>query len=105
MVLELVRWCSDRETAVFLDGAEHGGFESRERKIEVGDFGMRKFISVRITVFGTLGNGGAAGVGKTEDFGDFVEAFADGIVAGSANDFELIMGGHVDDLGVATRDD
>lgn len=102
--MELVRWCSDRETAVFLDGAEHGGFESRERKVEVGDFGMGKFVSVRITIFGTLGNGRTAGVGKTEDFGDFVEAFADGVVASGTNNLEMIMLRHVDNLGVAAGD-
>lgn len=102
MVLELVGWCSDREATVFLDGAEHGSFESREGKIEIRNFGMGKFVGVRVAILGTFGDGGTTRVGKAEDFGDFVEAFADGIVAGSADDFELIVGGHVDNLGVTT---
>ena len=105
MVLELVRWRSDRETAVFLDGAEHGGFEPGEGKIEIGDLWMGKIISVGVAILSTFSDGGAARVGETEDFGDFVKTFANGIVSSGADDFKLVMSGHVDDLGVATRDD
>lgn len=105
MILEFVGWGGDRESAFFLDGTEHGGFESREGKIEIWDFGVGKFVGVRVAIFGAFGDGGAAGVGKAENFGDFVETFADGVVAGGADDLELVVGGHEDDLGVATRDD
>ena len=66
---------------------------------------MREMIFLRVTVFGGLADGWAARVGKTENFGDFVETFADGVVSGGADDFKLIVSFHVDDLGVAARDD
>ena len=53
---------------------------------------------------GEFGNRWAAGIGKTEDFGDFVEAFADGVVASGTNNLEMIMLRHVDNLGVAAGD-
>ncbi len=52
-----------------------------------------------------FGDFGTAWIGKTEDFGDFVKTFANGIVFGGANNFEGIMGGHGEDLGMATRND
>ena len=72
-------------------GGVVGGFVGRGGAVDVACSG--------------LGDGGAAGVGEAEDFGDFVEAFADGVVAGGADDFEIVMFFHIDDLGVATRDD
>ena len=42
--------------------------------------------------------------GKTEDFCDLVKAFADGVVARRADNFEVIMAFHVDNLGVAAAD-
>ena len=52
-----------------------------------------------------FGDFGAARIGKAEDFGDFVEAFADGVVTGCADNFKGIMGGHREDLGVAAGND
>ena len=54
---------------------------------------------------GGITNGGAAWVGKAENFGDFVEAFADGIVAGGADDFEIVVLLHVNDLSMAATYD
>lgn len=105
MALEFVRRSGDREGASLLDGAEHGSFEPREGKIEVRNLGMRQFVGFGVAILSAFGDRGAAGVGQTEDFGDLVETFADGIVAGGADDLKLVMGGHVDDLSVATRDD
>ncbi len=65
---------------------------------------MGKRILLRIAVFSTSGDSGTARVGKAEDLGDFVETFADGVVAGGADDFEMVVGGHVEDLGVAAGD-
>ena len=59
-------------------------------------------ILVRVTSCGGLSHGWAARVGKAKDFGDLIEAFTNGIIAGSADNFEMIMAFHVDDLGVAT---
>ncbi len=53
-----------------------------------------------VTTESSLGDGGTSRVGKTEDFGDFVEDFADGVVVGSADNFERIVVGHVNELGV-----
>ena len=47
---------------------------------------------------------GAAGVGEAEDFGGFVEGFADGVVEGGADDFEGVVALHVDELSVAAGD-
>lgn len=88
-----------------LDGAEDGGLEAGEGKIEVVNLGMGKRVFSRVTIESGLSDGRAARVGKAEDLGDFVEAFTDGVVAGGADDVELVMGRHVDDLGVAAGDD
>ena len=37
-------------------------------------------VFIWVAGFGGVGDGGAAGVGEAEDFGDFVEAFADSVV-------------------------
>ena len=65
---------------------------------------MGEFVFVFVAFEGGLRDGGAAGVGEAEDFGDFVEAFADGVVASGADDLEVAVAGHFDDLGVATGD-
>lgn len=88
-----------------LDGAEDGGLEAGERKIEAINLRMWERVFSRVTIESGLSDRGAARVGKAEDLGDFVEAFTDGVVAGGADDVELIMSGHVDDLGVAAGDD
>lgn len=54
---------------------------------------------------GCVGDGGAARVGKAEDFGDFVETFTDSVVAGGADNFEVIVRGGVEDLGVSAGND
>ncbi len=88
-----------------LDGAEDGGLEAGEREVEAINLRMWERVFSRVAIESGLGDGRAARVGKAEDLGDFVEAFTDGVVAGGANDVELIMSGHVDDLSVAARDD
>ncbi len=62
-------------------------------------------IFLRVARFGGFGDGGAAGVGKTEDFGNLVKAFANGVIARGADNFELVRRFHIDDLGVAAGDD
>ena len=62
-------------------------------------------VFVWVAVFGGVSHRWATRVGKTEDFGDLIEAFADGVVSGGADNFEVIMALHVDDLSVATADD
>lgn len=84
-----------------MDGAKNGGFEAGEREIETVNLWMRKAVFMRVAIERALGDVGAAGVGEADDFGDFVEAFADGIVAGGTNNLEMIMLGHIDDLSVA----
>ena len=66
---------------------------------------MGKGVFLWVALLGGFGNRGATGIGKTEDFGDFVEAFADGVVESGADDFKLVVGGHVDYLSVAAGDD
>ena len=50
-------------------------------------------------------NGGTAGIFESEDFCDFVKTFADSIIKGGTDYFEMVMFFHVNDLGVTTRDD
>ena len=59
---------------------------------------------MRVAFCGCGSDGGAAGVGEAEEFGYFVEDFADGVVAGGADDIEMVVVGHVDELGVTTGD-
>ncbi len=66
---------------------------------------MGKGVFGWVALLGAFGDGGAARIGKTKDFGDFVEAFADGVVASGTNNLEMIMLRHVDNLGVAAGDD
>ena len=60
---------------------------------------------MRITRFSELRNSWAARIGKTKNFGDFIEAFTDGIVTGRGDDFEMIMMFHADDLSMTTGND
>ena len=66
---------------------------------------MGKKIFFWISGFGCGGDGGAARVGKTKNFGDFIETFADGIIESGADDFKLIMVFHANDLSMTSRDD
>ena len=66
---------------------------------------MGETIFFGVALFGFFRDGGAAWVGETEDFGDFVERFADGVVGRCADDFEVVMAGHFYYLGVAAGDD
>ena len=66
---------------------------------------MGEFVFVFVARLAGFGDGWATRVGKTEDFGDFVETFANGVVASGADDFKIVVGGHAEDLGVAARDD
>ena len=96
MVLEVARGMGDRETAFFLDGPQNGSFEPREGKIEgVFGLGVGKLVFIGVAVLGGLGDGGATGVGKTEDFGNFVETFADGVVVGGADNLKIVVFFHV----------
>ena len=66
---------------------------------------MGKGIFLRVAGFGGFSNGGTTWVGKTEDFGDLVKAFADSVVFAAADNLKMIMLRHADDLGVTARDD
>ena len=105
LVFELIRGRSNGELKLLLDGAEDGGFETTEGKVETVDVWNRQMIFVRVTLEGGLSNGGAAWIGETEDFGDFVEDFADGVVTSAADNMEIVVVSHVDNLGVTTGDD
>ena len=102
---ELVRWRSNGEIASGLDGAEDGSLEPGEGEVERVDLGVGERVFGWVAGEGTLSNIGAAGVGEAEDFGDFVETFTDGVVTSGADNFEMVVFGHVDDLGVAAGDD
>ena len=84
-----------------LGGAENGGFETGKRKIKTVNFGVRKGVFVAVAMFGELADLRAAWIGETKDFGNFVETFADGVVSGGADDVEMVMFCHVNELGVA----
>ena len=96
-----MRGVVDVDATFFLNGAEDGGFKAGEGEVEAGDLGVGEVIFFGVAFGCGSGDGGAAGVGETEDFGDFVEAFADGVVQGGADDVEVVVLLHFDDLGVA----
>ena len=52
----------------------------------------------------SFGDGGTAGVGKTEDFRHLIKAFADGVVASGADDVKVVVLVHFDNLGMAAGD-
>ena len=56
---------------------------------------------MRIAGFREIGNGWSAWIGKTKNFGDFIEAFTDGIVTSGGNNFKMIVMFHTDNLGVS----
>ncbi len=94
---------SDREVKFLLDGAENSGFKAAEREVEVADLRDWKVIFVLVASFGGFSDRWAARVGEAENFGDLVETFANGVVASSADDIEMVVTLHVDDLSVAAR--
>ena len=88
-----------------MNSTKYCSFEAREREVQFIDFWVREFVFITIAIFGSVRNGWATRVGKTKDFGDLVEAFADGIVVGGADNFEIVVGGHVKNLGMAAGND
>lgn len=85
-----------------LGGAENGGFETGKRKIKTVNFGVREGVFVAVAMFGDLADLRAAWVGEAKDFGDFVETFTDGVISGGADDVEMVMFCHINELSVAT---
>ena len=50
---------------------------------------------MRVAMEGSYGDTGATWIWKTEDFGNFVKAFANGVILGGADDIKLIMTWHI----------
>ena len=104
MIFEFVTRSSDRETEFFLDGAQNGGLEATKGEIKIADVRNREFIAVRVALFGGFGDGWATRVGEAKDLSDLIETLADGVIASSTDDFEVVVLFHVNNLGVATGD-
>ena len=100
-----MRWRSDRKITVFLDGAKDGGFETTEREVETVDFWHRKLIGFFVAFERNFGNSRTTWVGETENFGDFIENFADGIVASAADDMKIVVALHIYNLRMAAGND
>ena len=100
-----MRWRSDRKITVFLDGAKDGGFETTEREVETVDFWHRKLIGFFVTFERNFGNSRTTWVGETENFGDFIKNFADGIVASAADDMKIVVALHIYNLRMAAGND
>lgn len=94
----------DGEAELVLDSAENGGFDAAKGEIEAVDFWNWEMIFVWVALLDLFGDVWAARVGKAENFGDFVKTFAYGVVTRAADDFEMIVAFHVDNLGVTTTD-
>ena len=62
-------------------------------------------ICLVVAGFGGVGDSGTTWVGEAEDFCNLVKNFADGIVASAAEDGEVVVCGHADNLSVSTRED
>ena len=105
VVFELVRRGGNWEIELFLDGAKYGGFDATKGKIEAVNFWDGERVFVRSASCGGLSDGWATGVGQAEDFGNLIEAFANGVIASSADNFEMIMTFHVNNLSMTARDD
>lgn len=105
MIFYIMRWIRNWKVRDALGFSYHGGFEAGERKIEAGDFRDGERVFFGVAILSVLRDFGAAGIGETEDFGDFVETFADGVVFRGADDFEGVVGRHGENLGVAAGND
>lgn len=88
-----------------MDGAKDGGFETTEREVETVDFWHRKLIGFFVAFERGASNSGATWVGKSENFGDFIENFADGIVASAADDMKIVVALHIYNLRMAAGND
>ena len=88
-----------------MDGAKDGGFETAEREVETVDFWHRKLIGFFVAFERNFGNSGTTWVGKSENFGDFIENFADSIVASAADDMKVVVALHIYNLRMATGND
>lgn len=100
-----MRWRSDRKITVFLDGAKDGGFKTAEREVETVDFWHRKLIGFFVAFECDFGNSGTTWVGESENFGDFIENFADSIVASAADDMKIVVALHIYNLRMAAGND
>ena len=49
-----------------------------------------------IAEFGSFGDSRATRVGEAEDFGDFIEGFADGVILGLPDEVVVAVGADVD---------
>lgn len=84
-----------------LESAESGGFEPREAEVErIFEAGDGEFVSLLVAGECSLGNTWAARVGKAHHFGDFIEGFAGGVVAGAANELVFERGLEDEEVGV-----
>ena len=111
-ILEFVRREGNGFSCGLLDFSQDGGFETGKTKIKAavfgfaavwrGELGVRETVLFGVAIFGSLGDRGATRVGETENFRDLIKTFADGIVSGGADDFELVVSEHTDNLGMPT---
>ena len=88
-----------------MDGAKDGGFETAKREVETVDFWNWKLVSVGIAFECGASNSGATWVGKSENFGDFIENFADGVIASAADDMKIVVVLHIYNLRMAAGND
>ena len=88
-----------------MDGTQNGGFETAKREVETVDFWNWKLVSVGIAFECGASNSGATWVWKSENFGDFIENFADGIVASAADDMKVVVVLHIYNLRMAAGND
>ena len=88
-----------------MDGAKDGGFETTEREVETVDFWHRKLIGFFVAFECGASNSGATWVGKSENFGDFIENFADGVIASAADDMKIVVVLHIYNLRMAAGND
>ena len=88
-----------------MDGTQNGGFETAKREVETVDFWNWKLVSVGIAFECGASNSGATWVGETENFGDFIENFADGVIASATDDMKVVVALHIYNLRMAAGND
>ena len=88
-----------------MDGAKDGGFETTEGEVETVDFWHRKLIGFFVAFERNSGNSRATWVGESENFGDFIENFADSIVASATDDMKVVVALHIYNLRMTAGND
>lgn len=96
-----------QQGGIFLEEIADGRFQSGEAEVVVVGLEQRagEGVGGGVSVGGEAIHFRASGVGETDQLGDFVEAFAGGVIEGGAEDAVLKFVADLDEEGVTAADD